>query len=277
MVLLLMTEAIVAAVNLHRSLAQRGSLKSGSTNFSATGQPNLENPQVGNAISHHQLICLSRSLQRTQESGDGKLEFSLEHLLKHSSVYIPPPPPKSEPTLKFKALMAKLRKEEEAQKYEKMLNPSHVLDSFSQKTLQPSFTTLFPASVQPIKSEEDDVTFADIKRQIAMIANVLLSIICCAVAIWMMSWPWSTPRRLGLSMAGGGVVGIAEVVIYAGYLNRIKSAKDKEKSKREVKETIRSWVLGATEEGSTDNVTLPAIQNRADMRKEVRNRKSHKA
>lgn len=52
--------------------------------------------------------------------------------------------------------------------------------------------------------------------------------------------------RLALSMSGSLVVGVAEVVVYAGYLRRVGEAKEKEKERgmKEVKEIVGSWVVG---------------------------------
>ena len=141
--------------------------------------------------------------------------------------------------------MARLREEEEAKEYERMMSPTLQLETFNQR---------FPASSGAFSSSpreyDDEVTFADINRQIALIINVLLSIIACSVAIWMAARHWSTPLRLGLSMGGSGIVGVAEVVVYAGYIRRVKEAKDREKKKPEVKEIIETWVIEKDEKTS---------------------------
>lgn len=137
--------------------------------------------------------------------------------------------------------MARLREEEETRAYERMMNPPPQWETFSQRFPNASHAPLFPDVSIP---EEDEVTYADINRQMALIINVLVSIIACSVAIWMAASHWSTPTRLGLSMGGSGVVGIAEVVVYAGYIRRVKEAKEKEKKKPEVKEIVQTWVIG---------------------------------
>lgn len=57
-----------------------------------TTEPTLENPKVGNPISHGQVIDLSRQLKAEKISS-----YTLEGLLKGARVYIPPPPQKKEP------------------------------------------------------------------------------------------------------------------------------------------------------------------------------------
>lgn len=49
------------------------------------------------------------------------------------------------------------------------------------------------------------------------------------------------------------MIGVAEVVIYAGYLRRLKEAREKGKKEVEVKEIIKTWVIGRDDEDSTSN------------------------
>ena len=141
--------------------------------------------------------------------------------------------------------MARLREEEEARAYERMMNPPSQPEAFSHLFSASSKARLFPTTAS--KEEDDEITYADINRQVALIINVLVSIIACSIAIWMAARHWSTPLRLGLSMGGSGVVGVAEVVVYAGYLRRVKEAKEKEKSRPEVKEITETWVIDKKE------------------------------
>ena len=55
-------------------------------------EPSLQNPAIGNPISHIQLLYISRKLKNH--------DLSLHHLdilLQGSSIYIAPPPPKKDP------------------------------------------------------------------------------------------------------------------------------------------------------------------------------------
>lgn len=135
--------------------------------------------------------------------------------------------------------MARLRREEEDRAYERMVNPPLPLETFSQRFPNSSHAALFPTTQADI-DEDDEVSYADINRQMALIINILISIVACSVAIWLAARHWSTPTRLGLSMGGSGMIGIAEVVVYAGYLRRIKEARDKGKKDVEVKEIIKT-------------------------------------
>ena len=239
------------------------------------GEPSLQDPKQGQPISHGQVIALSQCLKRHFELRSGQssnvksepLTHDLDGLLRGSRVYIEPPKPKPEPvslmlenslviltraqTSEYKTLMARLREEEEARAYERMMNPTPQPATFNQHFPASSGANLFPAS--SLKEIDEEVTYSDINRQVALIINVLVSIIACSVAIWMAARHWSTPLRLGLSMGGSGVVGIAEVVVYAGYIRRVKEAKELEKKKPEIKEIIETWVIDPNEKTSPIN------------------------
>jgi len=169
--------------------------------------------------------------------------------------------------------MARLRREEEARSYERMLNPPLPTQSFSQRFPSAPYAHLFPdgASTAPRSAaDDDDVTFADINRQLTLIINILVSIVACSIAIWMVASHWSAPARLGLSMGGGGLVGVAEVVVYSGYLRRVREAKDKEKKKVEVKTVMESWVIeGKKDKGRAveNKQALPELPKDAELRR----------
>lgn len=151
-------------------------------------------------------------------------------------------------TPEYKALMQRLRREEEQRQYERMINPQPQQETFNQRfpNAPRTFNPATSIGQGPDANEVDDVTFADVNRQMALIINVLVSIIACSVAIWIAARRWSVPQRLGLSMSGSCLVAVAEVAIYMGYIRRIKDAKDKEKKGVESKEITQSWVLDGT-------------------------------
>lgn len=142
--------------------------------------------------------------------------------------------------------MARLRKDEEARSYEKMLHP--VSETFNLRLPTASQGHLFPPTKKEI-DEDEEVTYADINRQMALIANVLISIIACSIAIWKAAWHWPVPSRLALAMAGSITVAVAEVAIYMGYLGRIADAKMVERKKVEKKTITESWVIEGRKEG----------------------------
>ena len=156
--------------------------------------------------------------------------------------------------------MARLRRDEEARAYERMINPPLATETFQQRFPNASNARLFSES-QTEPSEADDVTYADINRQMAVIINILVSIVACSVALWLVASRWSTPSRLAFSMVGSILVAVAEAVVYAGYLRRVKEAREKGKKHIEIKEIIQTWVIGDNH-SSSEQSELKLISKR---------------
>jgi hypothetical protein len=273
MVLLTMTAGVLRALAEAEQVAPQEYAKLHQPN-----DPPLADAKLGNPVSHGQLIDLSKLLRKhaaqlsTEAEGvkqredtphlgeDGGEEkpkepfpTTLEALLRNSTVYIPPPPPQTEPTPQYKALMARLRADEEARAYHRMLNPDPLAktETFSQRF--PNTATPFSLSTPYDQVDEDELSYEEVHRQIILIINVLVSIVACAVFFWVAARHWSVPKRLGLSMGGSGAVAIAEVVVYSGYVRRIAEAKKKEKKKPEIKKIVQSWVIDGGENKEASN------------------------
>jgi TMEM199 family protein len=176
--------------------------------------------------------------------------------------------------------MARLRREEESRAYERMINPPPPQETFSQRfpTASAAYAFSSTAAYEPFNSstEEDDITYTDINRQISLIFNVLISIVACAAAIWMAARWWDTPARLALSMSGSLLVGVAEVVVYSGYIRRLGEAKQKEGVVKEVKEIVETWVIGG-EEAEKERIKSVALIDREDqstLRERIRRKES---
>ena len=94
--------------------------------------------------------------------------------------------------------------------------------------------------------QEDDYTFQDLKSQLSVIANVLLSTIATSVAVWMAAKGWDVPQRFALAFTCSIVVCVAEVVVFGGFLRRVEESKRQEKARaeNEVKEVINVWEIG---------------------------------
>lgn len=267
MVLLTMTAGAVRALARAEQVAPDGYAR-----LQQPDDPPLAEAKLGNPISHGQLMGLSKLLKKHaaqlssetegvkqrevtphlgEEEGEEIFEepipLTLDALLRNSTVYIAAPPPKKEPTREYKALMARLRAEEEARVYNRMLNPDPLAktETFSQRF--PNAATPFSLSTPYDQVDEDDLSYEEVHRQIILIINVLVSVVACAVFIWVAARHWSVPKRLGLSMGGSGVVAIAEVVVYSGYVRSIADAKKKEKKKPEIKKIVQSWVIDGSE------------------------------
>ncbi|MCJ1436433.1 hypothetical protein MMC27_005812 [Xylographa pallens] len=271
MVLLTMTAALVSAIE------DCSRLDAGQDKDVNVDSPSLKAPAIGQPISHTQVLAISKCLKN---AGVGKRKedslslsdstrYHLDQLLRGSTVYVEPPKPKAEPSSEYKALMSRLRKEEEARQYERMINPPPEVETFSQRFPHSPTTQLFAGGVKISSIEDEEMTYADINRQMALIINILISIIACSAAIWMVASHWSTPKRLGLSMGGSGMVGVAEIVVYAGYIRRLKEAKEKSKKAVEVKEIVKTWVIGGQEpepEMKAPKSTSPNQERKGDLR-----------
>ncbi len=70
------------------------------------------------------------------------------------------------------------------------------------------------------------------------------------------------------------LVGVAEVVVYSGYLRRLGEAKKKEAKVKEVKEIVKTWVVGedeVEENGKTEADVL--LQQKQTNSSSVRKRR----
>lgn len=140
--------------------------------------------------------------------------------------------------------MQRLREQEEQRQYERMISPPLPAETFNQRF--PNAGSSFGSGINighNASDEVDDVTYAEVNRQMILIINVLISIVCTSVAVWMAARRWSVPQRLGLSFSSSTVVAVAEVAIYMGYIRRIKDAKTKERKVLETKEITDTWVI----------------------------------
>lgn len=94
MVLLTMTAALVAAVKDYNAIEQQ------KEETFQSSEPPLQNPMLGNPISHGQILDIAKALKTSRASPDKKtssLSYNLDDLLRGSHIYTPPPPPKPEP------------------------------------------------------------------------------------------------------------------------------------------------------------------------------------
>jgi hypothetical protein len=152
----------------------------------------------------------------------------------------------------YKALMARLRRDQEQQEYERMTNPVQPMETFSQRFPNGvGMAQAFAAVNRPIRAEDmgdDDVTYNDVHRQMMLILNFLVSILGVAATLWILARWWSTPARLFLTMGGSLLVGIAEIAVYSGYIWHLGEANRKDRTTKEFKEVVHTWAVGADEE-----------------------------
>ena len=264
-----MTPAVVAAVKVYVA---------GGGSASNPNEPTLDDATVGKAISHNQIIDIAEFLKKNsdtvqQETQNGNpIPLSLADLLRGSSVYIPPPKPKPQPSTEYQALMARLRKKEEARSYERMLNPSTSTETFSQRFPNAKYGHLFDSGTK--SDDEDDMTYKDVDRQLTLIINVLVTVIACSIAVWIVARRWDTPQRLALSMFSSVVLAIAEVVVYWGYINRLKTAKKTERKRVEKKKITETWIIESRKGKSQPvNIISPRPEHSSDESLRLRKKK----
>lgn len=145
--------------------------------------------------------------------------------------------------------MARLRREEEARRYERMINPPPQHETF--KDHFPSSAASFAAANRPTSASDlgdDDMAMEEVHKQVTLIINFLVSIAGVAGTLWVTARWWSLPARMFLTMGGSILVAIAEVVVYNAYIWKMDQGRKKHGKVKEVREVVESWVLGRDED-----------------------------
>ncbi|KAI8718311.1 hypothetical protein NCS52_00609700 [Fusarium sp. LHS14.1] len=273
MVLLTITSSILEALAIQepansQAVEAHHDDKETDTPSQTEQEPSLDEPEIGNPISHDQIVNLWKNLK-----AQGNSSYTLEQLLRGASIYIPPPPPKPEPSPEYKALMARLRREEEARAYERMINPVPNLETFHNRF--PNAASAFAEVNKPTSArdtgDDDDATMNEVHRQVTLIINFLISIAGVAGTLWIAARWWSLPSRLFLTLGGSILVAIAEVVVYSAYQWRMDEGKKQDRKVREVKEVVESWVVG--KDDAQDEKTVLIQGKGADENDTVRKRR----
>ncbi|KFY27495.1 hypothetical protein V493_03451 [Pseudogymnoascus sp. VKM F-4281 (FW-2241)] len=237
-------------------------------------EPSLQDPKPGNPISHLQIVALSQQLKSINA-----IPCRLDALLRGSHVYIPPPPPKPTQTPEYKALMARLRHDAEEREYVRLTKAAPVSEAYSKNLPATSPAFAFASTEAYIEaSPDDDITYDDINRQLTLILNVVVSIIACSAALWMVSKWWSTPARLALSFAGSILVAAAEVGVYFGYIRKVKESVQEERAVKEVRELVDTWVANPSDnniskEKDVEEATLLKGKDNETIRRRTKNNK----
>ncbi|KAI1427673.1 endoplasmic reticulum-based factor for assembly of V-ATPase-domain-containing protein [Xylaria sp. FL1777] len=244
MVLLTMTSPMVEALMVLRDSSDSRNKSSdiAQSNDSELEEPCMKDPAVGNPISHGQILSTVKRLK-----ANGHVGFRLEQMLRGSALYVPPPPPKPEPTDEYKALMARLRHEEEERSYERMIRKAPPRESFAERYPLAPMAQSFAEVNKPSKAsdmEVDDIEFGDVQRQMTLIINFLVSVFGCGAALWKLAQWWPVSTRLFLSLGGAIVVAITEVAVYSAYTWRMAEGEKKQANLREVREIVKTWVVG---------------------------------
>ena len=97
----------------------------------------------------------------------------------------------------------------------------------------------------------------------SIVLNVLLTVIMCGLAIFHLTRWWGNDALRALfSMLVAVIVGVAEVVVYAGYMRKIRLGKERERMKAEKKVLIGEY------KGLGDEVALQLKDSEEGWEKE---------
>lgn len=153
-----------------------------------------------------------------------------------------------------------------------MVNPPPKIETFNDRF--PTSAQAFSQVNRPINASDlgdDDVTLNDVHRQVMLIINFLVSILGVAGTLWVISRWWSLPARIFLTMGGSIVVAVAEVAVYSGYMWRMDKAKQKQKTAKEVKQVVNTWVVGQDDKDNHDDDAV-LLRRKEDVDGSVRKR-----
>lgn len=155
--------------------------------------------------------------------------LSLLDLLRRTKLIIPNLNERNEDrekTQEFLDSMEKLRQRAKEQEYQKLLNPKLDVNFF-----------------QPDDKFDPKRAQREVRSHITTIFNIILSVLSVSYGIWYWtdtSWKIRDSYRVLLCLFFGGLVLVAEVVMYIGYLRRLDEARDRERNKKEIRRVVRS-------------------------------------
>lgn len=137
--------------------------------------------------------------------------------------------------------MARLRREEEARAYDRMLNAPNL----PAPPFDPYAAVHKPSSA--LDADADDAIAAvakELNQQLMVVLNVLLTVFGTAAAVWWAARWWSPAARVLLSLGAAIVVAIADVVIFWVFAWRVGGGRKREGEREEVREVVKTWVVG---------------------------------
>ncbi|KAF7125135.1 hypothetical protein CNMCM5793_001244 [Aspergillus hiratsukae] len=247
---------------------------------------------IDSPISHEQVIRLSHYFRNgaNSTSPDSNPDRSLNSLLRGTKVYVPPPPKKPEPSPEYLALKARLLAAAEADAYNRMTATTFASTAPGHSGPSPIFSSSTPtlAALHDSKGPAGDTETEDPLTP-SLVLNIFLSVLITGFSVYWaltnfhtpdilvssVSSLWrgrphskpsvnrvsggaSEPVRVLVSFFAALMVGVAEVFIYAIYLQKIDKARAREKRIRERKEVVGSDVVGGRA-GKTDKEEIQRI------------------
>lgn len=164
-------------------------------------------------------------------------QTSLNALLRGTEPYTSPPKPRPQPTASYLALKARLLAQEEQREYAAMVNKSQGID-------------------HEVEHAEDNIP-------VSLPFNILVSVLCCGGAVFYMTRYWNNAGlRVLLALGVGVVVGVAEVVVYSGYLRKVKEARREERAKVERREVV---LVGGGEEKAVRDLRVRGKREKEEI------------
>lgn len=137
--------------------------------------------------------------------------------------------------------MARLRREEEARAYDRMLNPPDLPTA----SFDPYAAVHKPSNA--LDADTDDAIAAvakELNQQLMVVLNVLLSVFGTAAAVWWAARWWNPAARVLLALGAAIVVAVADVVIFWVFAWRVGGGRKREGEREEVREVVKTWVVG---------------------------------
>ena len=148
-----------------------------------------------------------------------------------SLIVTPPPPPPPPPrSPEHAALMARLRREQEEREYRALVAPAPTRGGDNDD--------------DDGGDDDEEVTWREVRSQVSVIFNILLSTLASAAAVWKVAGGWDVPQRLAAAFASALVVAAAEAVLFGAYVRRLGQARRRDAAQRETKAVVGVWEIG---------------------------------
>ncbi|KAF4294437.1 hypothetical protein KXW98_002191 [Aspergillus fumigatus] len=234
---------------------------------------------IGSPISHEQVIRLSRYSNNgaNSTSPHPKPDRSLNSLLRGTRVYVPPPSKKPEPSPEYLALKARLLAAAETDAYNRMTASTFTSSAPGQSGPSPIFSSSTPtlSALHDSKALAGDTGTKDPLTP-SLVLNIFLSVLITGFSVyWALTsfrtpdilvssvsslWRGQPPSKPSANRVSGGatepvrvlvsllaalMVGVAEVLIYAIYLQKVDQARAREGRIKERKEVVETDVVRA--------------------------------
>lgn len=139
--------------------------------------------------------------------------------------------------------MARLRREEEARAYDRMIHPPDAPPFPTTASFDPYAAVHKPPDADAADDDGIAVVAREMNQQLMVVLNILLSVFGTAAAVWFAARWWGAAARVLLSLGAAIVVAVADVVIFYGFAGRVREGRRGD-GKGEVREVVGTWVVG---------------------------------